>query len=431
MQYRTVVLFFCLLVGTPLFSQAYGDRGWGFDTQKYDARFPDMWHWAQAGVQCGIPNEDAFPVVDTLVAGADLQEAIDRAAEQGGGVVLLKAGVYPFHETLYLRDSVILRGKDRGGVVLSNQLRGPFYSSPFDNVAGIRFQHVRWAGLENLTVDYHAVDFLPVDYAYFDYPWQKQTFKNDLEGDRQLYVTHVAFDNAQNAWIRNCQVLNSGTDPILVLESEHISITQTRIEGAYNKGGRGNGYFNIEQNSRYVLVAADTVRAIRHLAIQSGAKYNVMIGNCFEVDVNFHNGDGGHNLVEGNIIRIPEWHSWHCFSRGVPKHHRPPGPGNMLFNNYTQYKTRIPGKRDRITEYGDSIIYTSITPADTVEAWGQPQVVHDYGPLDLERMAHRHQLYQMNPAWDDRKPVLPSAVAPPQSQTLYPVTYRGAGESCW
>lgn len=428
------VVFLLVVMATSsmaLLGQTHGDRGWAFDAEQYDARFPDMWHWAQAGVRCGIPNEGDFPVRETLEPGADIQEALDRAAAKGGGVVLLKAGVYPIHETLEMRDSVILRGVDRSDVALSNQLRAPFFPNPFDNVSGIRFQNVSWAGLENLTVAYQAVDFSPVDYAYFDYPWQKQTFRNDPQGERQLYVTHVTFDHARNAWIRNCQILNAGTDPILVLESEHISITQSRVEGAYNKGGRGNGYFNVEQNSRYVLIAADTVRAIRHFAIQSGAKYNAIIGNDFEVDVNFHNGDGGHNLVEGNIIRIPEWHSWHCFSRGVPKHHRPPGPGNLLFNNYTQYKTFIPGKRERITEYGDSILYAFIEPVDTVQAWGQPQTVHQYGPIDFSKMAHRHQLYQMNPRWDNRKSVLPVDAGPPRTKTLYPVTYLGVAVNCW
>jgi hypothetical protein len=427
---RFIAVASVLVFSTLLSGQTIGDRGWTFDIEKHDARFPDMWHWAQAGVQCGIPNETDFPARDTLKPGDDVQEALDRAAAQGGGVVLLMAGIYPIHETLEMRDSVLLRGVDRAGVVLSNQLRGPFCPNPFGNVSGIRFQKVSWAGLENLTVQYQAVDFPPVDYAYFDYPWQKETFQNNPGGDRQLYVSHVTFDHARNAWIRNCQILNAGTDPILVLESEHISITQTRVEGAYNKGGRGNGYFNIEQNSRYVLLAEDTVRAIRHLAIQSGAKYNVLISNYLEVDVNFHNGDGGHNLVEQNIVRIPEWHSWHCFSRGVPKHHRPPGPGNLLFNNYTQFKTRIPGKRDKITEYGDSIIYTSVLPADTVEAWGQPHAVHEYGPLDFERMRHGHQVYEMNAFWDDRKSVLKVHKAPPKAQTFYPVTHAGADRKC-
>ncbi len=427
---RFIAVLSGLMLSTLLLGQTYGDCGWAFDAEKYDARFPDMWHWAQAGVQCGIPGPDELPVMDTLSPGDDLQDAIDLAAQEGGGVILLLPGSYPIHETLFLRDSIVLRGADRGKVILSNQLRGPFFSNPFNNVTGIRFQHVSRAGLENLTVKYEAVGFQPIDYEYFDYPWQKKTFRNNPEDDFQLYVTQVTFDHARNSWIRNCQILDSGTDPVLVLESEHISITKTRVDGAYNKGGRGNGYFNIEQNSQYVLLAEDTVRAIRHLAIQSGARYNVLINNYLEVDVNFHNGDGGHNLVEKNVIRIPEWHSWHCFSRGVPKHHRPPGPGNLLLNNYTQYKTRIPGKRDKITEYGDSIIYTSVIPADTVEAWGQPHVVHEYGPFDLEQMSHRHQVYEMNPLWDDRKSVLKVDEAPPVAQTLYPVTHVGTYRKC-
>ena len=424
------MLCFCFWAGVALSGQSYGEKGWRFDSEKYDARFPDMWHWAQAGVQCGIPAVGELEVVDTVDASANLQKVIDKVAEQGGGVILMQEGIYPLNETLYLKDHVVLRGINRAEVVLSNQLRGPFFKSPFDNVSGVKFEQVNWAGLENLTLDYQAVDFDPLDYAYFDYPWQKKTFKNDPEGDYQLYVTHITFDQARNAWIKNCQVLDAGTDPILVLESEHISITKTRVDGAYNKGGRGNGYLNIEQNSKYVLIAEDTVRAIRHFALQSGAKYNVVINNYFEVDVNFHNGDAGHNLIQGNTIRVPEWHSWHCFSRGLANHHLPPGPGNILFNNYTQYKTRIPGKRDRITEYGDSIIYKAIVPADTVEAWGKPQVVHDYGWPDYEKMSHQGKLYIMNDAWDKRKSVLPLEMDAPKANTLYPVSLNLSDSDC-
>ncbi len=417
-------LFFLLPFACVLHAQPYGAPGWVFDSSLYDSRFPDMREWAKAGVECGIPD---LEVVDTLAPGDNLQEAIDELHRSGGGALLLRKGRYPINSPLYLRDSVVLRGEEKEGVVLENRLRAPFYSSPYGNLATIYFTNVHRAGLENLTVDYTVPDFPPAGFENFAHSWSNTVFKNGPQGDSLLYVSHVVFNGAENAWMKNCHILNAGTDPILVLHSRHIAITHSRVEGAYNKGGGGNGYFNIEKGSEYVLIAHDTVKAIRHLAIQSGARYNVVIDNYFEVDVNFHNGDGGHNLIQNNIVRIPEWHSWHCFTRGVPKHHRPPGDGNLLFNNFSQYKTKIPGVRENLTEYGDSIIYTYKKPIDTLAVGEAERILYEYGPLDREKMKHSNQVCRMNPAWDERAGVLPVVEEAPRAGTFYPVRFVGAG----
>lgn len=92
------------------------------------------------------------------------------------------------------------------------------------------------------------------------------------------------------------------------------------------------GYYNIS-NSRYVLICNEKIRRIRHLAIQNFSKYNVIIDNELEVDINFHDGDDGYNLVQGNRCKIPTWHSWEPISVGVSTQHLPPGKGNILYNN--------------------------------------------------------------------------------------------------
>lgn len=58
-----------------------------------------------------------------------------------------------------------------------------------------------------------------------------------------------------------------------------------------------------------------------------------MLACNFEVDVNFHDQDDGHNLVENCRIHTPVWHSWPAIGVGIPEKHHPPGPGNILFNN--------------------------------------------------------------------------------------------------
>ena len=97
------------------------------------------------------------------------------------------------------------------------------------------------------------------------------------------------------------------------------------------------GYYNIS-NSRHVLICNERVKRIRHLAIQNFSTYNVIINNELEVDINFHDGDSGNNLVQGNKVVIPQWHSWEPLANGVPMQHLPPGKGNILFNNSLQNK---------------------------------------------------------------------------------------------
>jgi hypothetical protein len=97
------------------------------------------------------------------------------------------------------------------------------------------------------------------------------------------------------------------------------------------------GYYNI-MRSKYVLSCYEKVRRIRHYAIHIHSKYCVAIHNDFEVDVNFHDGDDGYNLVEDNKIIIPLWHSWHCFQLGDPSQHKPAGKWDVLYNNTTYYK---------------------------------------------------------------------------------------------
>ena len=90
--------------------------------------------------------------------------------------------------------------------------------------------------------------------------------------------------------------------------------------------------------SKYVLSCYEKVRRIRHYAIHVNSKYCVAIHNDFEVDVNFHSGDDGYNLVENNRIIIPVWHSWHCFQLGDPGQHKPAGKWNIVYNNVTYHK---------------------------------------------------------------------------------------------
>jgi hypothetical protein len=98
------------------------------------------------------------------------------------------------------------------------------------------------------------------------------------------------------------------------------TVETTSIDGSHNKGGLGNGYVNLTR-SAHVLLTGLHVRDVRHLSIQNSdatypCRYNVLVHSQLEVDVNFHNGDAGHNLVQDCRIAVPTWHWWGPFAVG-------------------------------------------------------------------------------------------------------------------
>lgn len=238
---------------------------------------------------------------------------------------------------------------------------------------------------------------------FFSDSWNKRNFSNDPKGDSLLYVSLVAIKHSNNIIVDNCKIYNAGTDPVIIASSHHVTVARSHEKGSYNKGGKGNGYFNIDKGSHHLLVKHNRIEKLRHLAIQNGAHHNVIFDNYLEVDVNFHNGDAGYNLVERNTIRIPEWHGWHVFSRGAKNKHLPPGPHNYLYNNLTQYKLFIPELRERITQSGDSIIYASRTAIDTVYIKNKPLIKYSYGPFDLDKSRLHNKLYLMTDSWEAKK----------------------------
>lgn len=296
-----------------------------------DPAFPDVEHWARAGVRGGIPS--AAPV-GRVEPGGDLQAAIDRAHAAGGGAVILGEGDHELSQTLHLRSGVVLRGERPGAVRIHLRLRGTFAAERgADGYAewatGLSGRSVRRAGLENLTVVFD--DRLPPPPTLRTHP---EAFINDPGGRADLWVVSVRFTTSEDCWIDRCRILNSGTHPVLIEASRHVTVRDTEIDGAHNKGGRGAGYFNITR-SEYTLVERVRVRDLRHVAIQNAdashpCRYTVVVNCHFEVDLNFHNGDSGHHLVQDTTIAVPPWHWWHPVGAGVPGQHLPPGPGTLF-----------------------------------------------------------------------------------------------------
>ena len=313
--------------------------------------------WEKAGVTGGLPDEKKVKTIRLISPSENLQQAISSLAKDGGGVILLKAGEYIISSTIKLESGVILRGCNKDSVLLSVKIHGHHFSTGKPRQSALYIGNKHLVGIENLTLKYTGASFEPMDKDSLSSPWEKAVFHVRELRDTTLFVEHIWIDGSENCWVKNCKLLWAGNDPILITNSKYITCCHNYIDRSYNKCDGGMGYYDLT-NSSYVLIHHEKIRRIRHFAIQKGSRNNVIINNYLEVDVNFHDGDQGNNLIGGNTIRIPEWHSWHCFSRGDPNQHRPPGENNILFNNDAIDKT---GKAE-LSETNQAYLINSIWP---------------------------------------------------------------------
>ncbi len=314
------------------------------DSNCNDPRYPDIERFVRAGRRGGIPNITNIKV--RLDPGDNIQNAIDNG---GSGVVLLNPGTYTITRPIAMRDGVVLRGSNKEDVKLSIKIGGGASAIDFgDNVEN--------AGLEDLRVVY---EFLPnppreVRSGFQDGGFCRECFQNESPSNDGTLVRMDGDDN----WVDNIDAINSGSDPIEIY-GRHNTFANSLVDSCYNRGGGGEGYFDIRGDDN--LIIGCTVRKIRHFAIQNGASYNVVYRNRIEGDVNYHNGDDGHNLVEQNTIIRPSWHTWGVFATGGAQFgHDVPGPENIIYNNttfdYRENRTEFDGPNtvySYLNNYGD------------------------------------------------------------------------------
>ena len=332
------ILLVTLFINSFFYLQAQqiGDPGLEFDNTKNDPNYPFMIEWQNAGVEGGVPNRSSNSTKASIspTNSDGIQQAINTAITQNKPfVILLKKGIYIIDKPIRMRSNIILRGEDKNDVKLNVSIR----SNANRTISSIAFNNITKAALEDLTFEYMPPQPIML---YDDTNVPRNTFcgdrcfNNNPEGINNMYVSFVKMDGATtNCWVQNCNFKNSGTDP-LEIRANHNTFRNNFVDGAFNRGGGGNAYYDITGD--YNLITNEKVRRIRHFAIQLGAKYNVVIGCNLEVDVNFHNKDDGFNLVENNTIKSERWRSWGAFASGATRFgHDKPGSNNIIFNNNT------------------------------------------------------------------------------------------------
>jgi hypothetical protein len=124
----------------------------------------------------------------------------------------------------------------------------------------------------------------------------------------------IVFKWAVNSWVRGIRTYMTGSHPIVTEEAKNLQFVNNELDGSWNKGKGGNGYF---RGSRVwdSLYAGNTSRNLRHFTFQWSASGNVAIGNDFDSDMNLHGGWERNNLFENNTSKVPwEHRSANCTS---------------------------------------------------------------------------------------------------------------------
>jgi Cellulose binding domain len=166
----------------------------------------------------------------------------------------------------------------------------------------------------------------------------------------------IVFKWAANSWVRGIRTWMTGSHPIVTEEAAHLTIVDNYLDGSWNKGKGGNGYF---RGSRVwdSVYAGNTSRNLRHFTFQWSASGNVAIGNDTDSDFNLHGGWERNNLIELNTVTVPYAHRsancqancgeeggggpdtsnwfpiWWAAGQKAVKWSGSSGPRNVFFNN--------------------------------------------------------------------------------------------------
>jgi hypothetical protein len=192
----------------------------------------------------------------------------------------------------------------------------------------------------------------------------------------------IVFKWAANSWVRGVRADMTGSHPIVTEEAKNLQVVDNELDGSWNKGKGGNGYF---RGSRVwdSLYTGNTSRNLRHFTFQWSASGNVVIGNDFDSDLNLHGGWERNNLFELNTVRVPYAHRsancrancgeeggggpdnsnwfpiWWGAGKKAVKWSGASGPRNVFFNNTMTKQTATGGPfndyyadRSRVYQFG-------------------------------------------------------------------------------
>jgi len=168
----------------------------------------------------------------------------------------------------------------------------PIGGAVYDSKASPIVDPVVGVGFENFSLTQDMPSLNPADAVH---NYGNMSPADEMHG--------IVFKWAADSWVRGIRAEMTGSHPIVTEEAYHLQIVGNQLDGAWNKGKGGNGYF---RGSRVwdSLYAGNTSRNLRHFTFQWSASGNVVIGNDFDSDLNLHGGWERHNLFELNTVQV-------------------------------------------------------------------------------------------------------------------------------
>jgi len=188
---------------------------------------------------------------------------------------------------------------------------------------------------------------------------------NNVDHTRAMHG--IVFRWVDNAFVNDVHTYMTGSHAIVTEMARHIQIQNTYLDGSWNKGKGGNGYFRLSKawNS---LVQNNTLRNLRHLAVQWSASNNIIQNNDITADLNLHGGWERYNLFQNNIVRVPYEHrdcnpncspgaeTWYPIWWAAGQHaggwSGASGPQNVFYNNTLGKQLTSGGNYTTYTLYG-------------------------------------------------------------------------------
>ncbi len=138
-------------------------------------------------------------------------------------------------------------------------------------------------------------------------------------------------------WTAHCKIkelvlLHAGRHALNLDGNYGIEVKDITVDGAWNKGKKGNGYIKIARTFHSIFENI-TANRIRHLTIQWSSAGNLLSRLHLGVDINFHGGYSHDNTVTDVTFHIPPCHRWQKGITTTPPDAQwapPDGPRNRV-----------------------------------------------------------------------------------------------------
>ena len=176
------------------------------------------------------------------------------------------------------------------------------------------------------------------------------TIKQEIEGHHiqesvgryqnlfpEYLVDMIRLDYVANSSLEDVKILNAGSHPLVFENVFGCSAKNMYINGAWNKGKKGNGYVRFAR-AFSSSITSSTIKNIRHLTIQWSSANNIFKDLDMQVDINLHGGYSHDNTVQNIIFNIPEFHKWDGITLTPPNARWAPPDGERKFAQDVTYK---------------------------------------------------------------------------------------------